>query len=436
MELARSTSTQENINSTSNREIPFWAKAGALVAAGSMILSACGATQEATHHNRGASHSTTNPNEKGAECVTTGDIYKESANDNFVKPESMFPALYNLNKHGQQVLASTTEATSRLRERICTDTRSLAIVSYVQELRQTKQLPGQDVLDRINQLNTSFINSPEAAKNAEIQASAFLTFLTPAKNFAITKGQATEIAAVREDKKVTGLKTITINTTGTLQGFEVGFNQVDQNITPAEAALYSKLQSLILFQTDGTVVFNNFIGNTSVNFQENAPQQNVTPNNAPNAKTNVTIGPNGLKTTTQTGPNGEITITTQYPNGATTVVASGGSGIGTGTGNGGGGNGNGGTGTGNGGGGNGNGGTGTGNGGGGNGGGGSTSTTSPEGSTTTTGPYNTTTTTPETTTTTHPTTTTTTPETTTTTTAPTKGTQPGCVPNPPYVICN
>jgi hypothetical protein len=285
-------------------------------------------------------------------------------------------------------------------------------------------------------LNTSFVNSPEAAKNAEIQASAFLAFLTPTKNFAVTKGQATEIAAVRQGKNVVGLKGITVNTTGSLKGFEVGFNQVDGKLTPEQSALDAKLQSLILFASDGTVIFNDFIGPTSINFQENAVSVNANPDNS---QSTIFTGPNGVKTTITTGPNGVQTVTTQTPNGPTiTKVISSGTGNsgsggngggGTGNGNGGGGNGNGGGGTGNGNGGGGNGETGTGNG---NGGGGSTSTTSPEGSTSTTMPNTTTTITiPETTTT------ITIPETTTTTTPinPTKGTQPGCEPNPPWVIC-
>ncbi len=404
------------------------------VAAGSFILASCGTSNSHSTPKAEVSHSTTHPNENGAECVTTGDIYKESANTNYVVPEAMFPALYKLDKHGKQNLVSTSEALSSLRERICTDTRSLAIVSYIQQLRETKQLPGQDALDRINQLNTSFVNSPDAAKNAEIQASAFLAFLTPTKNFAVTKGQATEIAAVRQGKNVVGLKGITVNTTGSLNGFEVGFNQVDGKLTPEQSALDAKLQSLILFASDGTVIFNDFIGPTSINFQENAVSVNVNPDNS---QSTIFTGPNGVKTTITTGPNGVQTITTQTPNGPTITKV-----ISSGTGNSGSGsNGGGGSGSGN----------GTGNSGSGsNGGGGSTSTTSPEGSTsttmpnttttipettTTTIPETTTTTIPETTTTTMPNTTTTIPETTTTTT-PTKGTQPGCVPNPPYVICN
>ena len=139
--------------------------------------------------------------------------------------------------------------------------------------------------------------------------------------------------------------------------------------------------------------------------KNNDQGKNVDKNAASNGET-IYIKPNGTQVIVKTGPNGEKTIISTSPNGVTTVTTPGGSGSG-GSGNGGGG-------------------SGSGSGGSGNGGGGTTTTTSPEGSTTTT-------TVPETTTT-IPTTTTTTSPPTTTTTLP-KGPNPGCNPNPPYVIC-
>ncbi len=148
--------------------------------------------------------------------------------------------------------------------------------------------------------------------------------------------------------------------------------------------------------------------------KNNDQGKNVDTNAASSGET-IYIKPNGTQVIVKTGPNGEKTIISTSPNGVTTVTTPGGSGSG-GSGNGGGGSGSGSGGSGNGGGG-----SGSGSGGSGNGGGGTTTTTSPEGSTTTT-------TVPETTTT------TTTSPPTTTTTLP-KGPNPGCNPNPPYVIC-
>jgi hypothetical protein len=117
----------------------------------------------------------------------------------------------------------------------------------------------------------------------------------------------------------------------------------------------------------------------------------------------ITFEPNGTKVIVTKGPNGETITTTVSAGGTTTTKTTSGNGGGSGSGSGGSGSG-----AGNGG--------GSGSGSGGNGGG------------------TTTTTTPPTTTTTVPSTTTTTVPPTTTTTLP-KGPNPGCTPNPPYVIC-
>ena len=147
--------------------------------------------------------------------------------------------------------------------------------------------------------------------------------------------------------------------------------------------------------------------------KNNDQGKNVDTNAASNGET-IYIKPNGTQVIVKTGPNGEKTIISTSPNGVTTVTTPGGSGSGSG--------------------GSGNGGGGSGSGSGGSGNGGGTTTTSPERSTTTTTVPETTTTVPHTTTTTYPETTTTTTPSTTTTTLP-KGSNPGCNPNPPYVIC-
>jgi len=266
-------------------------------------------------------------------------------------------------------------------------------------------------------------NSDNGGKEAQDKAckQAFVTMTEDGNwnnNWAGAGQVVTEIIPTRNTKNNqiqtgsgTDLVMRQVHLTGALNGVEF------KSRTPNQ-----KGYTPVLITNQGNIFIQGVLsleGSANNNDQGN----NVAANSASNGET-IYIKPNGTQVIVKTGPNGEKTIISTSPNGVTTVTTPGGSGNGgggSGSGSGGSGNGGGGSGSGSGGSGNGGGGSGSGSGGSGNGGGGTTTTTSPEGSTTTT-------TVPETTTTTTP------PPPTTTTTLP-KGPNPGCNPNPPYVIC-
>jgi hypothetical protein len=338
-----------------------------------------------------------------SECLAL-DLSDNLADTNYVKPEGFLPGLTET-KEGKEQLITDADAKDKIRQQICGDTRALATLDAVLELRERKQLPDQDLLGRIEKLIELYNTNDDAAVRAERRVFESLEFLTAEPNFAVTKGQATEIQAVRdEDNKMTGMKAVTVNTTGTFQGFIIEFNRDDAVLSSADIALLDKLSMLVLIEKDGTVVINNLAltGGFEIDTEreQDIPVDVIEDEDAEHKEEQD-------KEDQQNGDGGGNTGTTG---------TNGGNGGNTGTTNGdGGGN--------------------TGTTGGGNGGGTSTTTGGNGGGTTTTGPGSTTTSGPATTTTTRPTTTTQPPTTTTTPTPTTKGPDPGCPPEAPIWAC-
>jgi len=347
----------------------------------------------------------------GADCVTSGELYKNIAVTNTPSTEAIFQSLLTQpDKQGQQQLVSEAEAISKSREQVCGSTLALATITVIRELREKLQVPGQNILDLINQKVQSYDVNPTAATTDEELAYQFLGFMKANTQFPITTGNASRLVALNDQK--TQIAGQAVTGTNNFSGMEFYFNTDDASLTPEQKAIYEKLSQEILYCEDGTIIFNNLALNYTINLDPNAPKVNVSPNttNSSPANQSDNSGPNSGKrvgtTDTQNTTGGGASSTGA---GTNEGQKNGTSLTGTGTGGGGGG-----TGT-----------TGP----------GSTETTGPGSTTSTTGTVETTQP-PQTTTTTQPTgsTTTTTTQVSPPTTRP-KGTPPPCVPVPGFVVC-
>src|SRR5271170_4839843 len=94
-----------------------------------------------------------------AEVCAGTHLGENLSNTDVTIPEAFFPQLYTTNKNGQPVLVSHTTATERIRKQVSGDSRALAIVSSIIELRNAKQLPTPGLIDRIKQLSELYVTN-------------------------------------------------------------------------------------------------------------------------------------------------------------------------------------------------------------------------------------------------------------------------------------
>lgn len=255
----------------------------AVVVAG---LVSWGAVEAASHHSSDPTATTAPVNgpglknaitmNKGKDCVTSGELYKNIAETNTPSTEAIFQSLSTSDKNGNQTLVSQTEAVKLMREQVCGSTLALATVTTIQEFRAKLQTPGNNILDLIRNKADSYLVNPTAAIKDEQAAYDFLAFLTPVNNFPITTGNATRLVSANNQKSEIQGQLIT--GTNNFNGFEVSFDEDNTQLTAEQKAIYGDLQKYVLFNEDGTVVFNNIAANYTVNLQENTPPVNATPN--------------------------------------------------------------------------------------------------------------------------------------------------------------
>ncbi|NBU33082.1 hypothetical protein EB118_06445 [bacterium] len=267
-----------------------------------------------------------------AACGTALNLEANSANTTYAGPEALLPSLATVESDGKQNLFTAAGASNTLQMQVATDARVLATLKAVFiETRSERQLPGAQTITRIGDLVNTYKTNSQAAADAAIEVCAALdeTFIIPTSDFAVTKGQATEFITVRDESgKIVEIKTQTIQNTASLEGFTVGFNLDDSNLTAEQIALFKKLQSLALITKDGTVVINQTIGEGSITVEDFEDKTTAQPN-----PSDSTLPANNSGTTSNEGTNNGST-----PANGTTVVTTPSAGTNGGGGNGGGGN--------------------------------------------------------------------------------------------------
>ena len=267
-----------------------------------------------------------------AACGTALNLEANSANTTYAGPEALLPSLATVESDGKQNLFTAAGASNTLQMQVATDARVLATLQAVFiETRSERQLPGAQTITRIGDLVNTYKTNSQAAANAAIEVCAALdeTFMIPTSDFAVTKGQATEFITVRDESgKIVEIKTQTIQNTASLEGFTVGFNLDDSNLTDEQISLFKKLLSLALITKDGTVVINQTIGEGSITVEDFKDKTTAQPN-----PSDITLPVNNSGTTSNEGTNNGST-----PANGTTAVTTPGAGTNGGGGNGGGGN--------------------------------------------------------------------------------------------------
>ncbi len=280
--------------------------------ASALALAACGSSGSNNHESASSSTSTTIDTLNGPDNCTAASLNDEIANVNFAESESLYPPLYDV-VEGKKKQVPAGIASQRLRAQICGDSRSLATLKVFLDLRESRQLPDAGTLKDIEKRIELYHDNAKAAAADEQVVFAALDpqFLVPTSEFAVTKGQAVEYQAVRgSNSKITGMKTQVIETTGSLTGFEIGFNHDDKDLTVDQKALDEKLQSLILVTDDGTVVVNELFATGGIKFDKNeqhvpaSANQKKNVHNQGNARTRNTLGGGSGGGTSSAGSNG------------------------------------------------------------------------------------------------------------------------------------
>jgi len=169
----------------------------------------------------------------GADCVTSGELYKNIAVTNTPSTEAIFQSLLTQpDKQGQQQLVSEAEAISKSREQVCGSTLALATITVIRELREKLQVPGQNILDLINQKVQSYDVNPTAATTDEELAYQFLGFMKANTQFPITTGNASRLVALNDQK--TQIAGQAVTGTNNFSGMEFYFNTDDASLTPEQ----------------------------------------------------------------------------------------------------------------------------------------------------------------------------------------------------------
>lgn len=231
-----------------------------------------------------------------ANCGGTLTLEEHRADRVVGSPESLFPSLSRqMTSGGQEVLDSTANAKLKIRNQLATDDRVLAVFkAFFMDTRDARQLPDTATLERANKYIELYKNNKDKAAQDAAAACQLVEFLKPVRNFAVTRGQATEIQADHAGGHLTRIHTETINSTRSYEGFSVGDNYDDGHLTEDDIHLRKKLADLMVISIDGTIVVNQIIGPGSFKIENNK-------NNTP-----ATIRLHGKMTPVEITPSGHI----------------------------------------------------------------------------------------------------------------------------------
>ncbi len=228
-------------------------------------VAACGSGQvkKASHEGPATIPAANTANTVEGSCGVPENFSVMRMNKVYGSPESAFPSL-QVEVNGQLKLMNTQQAAQQINKQLAEDPRALGLFSaFFIDTRNKLQEPDAGTLSRAEEFMSMFNSNPNGnATKQFLDTSCNLvgTELTETNSFAVTKDQATEIQAVHNSDGSITYKTAKVTTTGTLDGYTVGFNDNNPDLSSSEKAILRKLSDLILITPKGTIVINELIG--------------------------------------------------------------------------------------------------------------------------------------------------------------------------------
>ncbi len=268
---------------------------GGVLFVGALGVAGCGSSTQVRTVTAAREASATTLNQANTDCGEALNLSANRADTTYGSPDSLFPTL-DTQHAGQEKLFPVDQAKASIKEQLANDERALGVfTAFFMETRTNEQLPDAATMSRAQQLIETYTNNKELAAQDADKACQAVDFLVPTTTFAVTKGQAVEIVTKRDAHgRVVSIETQMVNATENLSGFELGFNDDNASLSPAQKAIYAKLSGLMLITADGKIVINQLIGPGSFRVAQNT---NKTP------ATVVKGGqPVGVKPTKGSGP--------------------------------------------------------------------------------------------------------------------------------------
>ena len=253
----------------------LYVRAGAVVA-GAVLLTGCSGNSSPEDSG---SISSASASAAAEACGVPLDLNANSANKNYGSPEALFPSLQTTDKSGNVKLVDTKDAVKTVQGTLATDYRGLATyMSYVVNPRENLQLPDAQTLGRADALEESYKNNPELAAKDAVTACESAAFLVSTDKFALTKNQGTKVVAQRNAQgEMIAESTQRVAGSSAFPAFEVGYNKDDASLSADDKAKLDKAQSLLAINGNGVLVMNDWLGNATIKVDANG--QPVKPNN-------------------------------------------------------------------------------------------------------------------------------------------------------------
>lgn len=261
---------QSNIAANTDRGFlrSQWLKVGVAISSVALGASACNVAANTSE--------TTLPHVQpgNEQCGATN-----AADTNSATPNGYFPKLWTNTGSGEMQPMSAVEASKIIRNQLCNDIRVEAVFKTLDSFWQNEQLPtSEGFMNSLQSNYKNYLANPKAAKEDLATLDHWLSMLQPTNKFAVVSGQATVLDAKRNShNQITEFKLDTINATGLLAGYEIGFNHNSNNYTEIQKEVFQKLQTLILIDVQGNIVFNMLINGQPVELKINKNKVSITP---------------------------------------------------------------------------------------------------------------------------------------------------------------